>query len=259
MSVVTQPGVEAPELGSIRVLFQRNGWAIGTVAVATLVVELGVYGGARLLGIGPGASLLAALATAVVWTALAAPVAAGGGASRIDALLRGATPADASAVALVVLWIVVPPNSRGVPLIGFAAAMKIYCTLAAMALLAVAAVTCARSHAGRHVLAVTVAVVFMVFLSSLFWAGAPLALTDGADAQRSIASALLWINPFSSIAVAVAPETGFDWVRTGLMYNVTPIRDIPTSNVPWYASSVVLLALAATTCVGGTLLRRVRA
>jgi len=258
VSHVDQPGVEAPEGGLIRILLRRNGWAMGALAVATLVVELGVYFGARLLAIGPGASLLAALAAAAVWTALAAPAGAAGGTSRLDALFRGGTVADASAVSLVVLWLVVPHNSRNVPLIGFPAVMKIYCTLAAMALLAVAVVVCARSKAGRHILAVAVAVAFMVLLSSLFWAGAPLAATDGADQRMRMASALLWTNPFSSIAVTVAPSTGFDWVRRGLMYNVTPIRDIPTSSVPWYAAAVCYLCLAGMATAAGTLLRRNR-
>lgn len=256
MSHVDQPSIEAPESGLIRILLRRNGWAMGAVAVATLVVDLGAYSGARLLAIGPDASLLAALAAAAVWTALAAPAAAAGGTSRLDALFRGATVADASAVALVVLWLVVPHNSRNVPLIEFPAVMKIYCTLAAMALLAVAVVTCARSKAGRHALAVAVAATFMVLLSSLFWAGAPLALIDGADQKMWMASVLLWVNPFCSIAVTVAPSTGFDWIRTGLMYNVTPIRDIPTANVPWYAATVCYLCLAGMAAAVGTLLRR---
>ena len=57
-------------------LLRRNGWALAGIASATVLVELGAYATGRLLGIGPVASVLAALAAAAVWTALAAPAAA---------------------------------------------------------------------------------------------------------------------------------------------------------------------------------------
>lgn len=239
-------------------LLRRNGWALATVALATVLVELGAYATGRGLGIGPVASVLAALAATAVWTALAAPAAAAGPKGRLDALFRGGIVADASAISLLVLWLIVPDNPRtGQPYFTFLAAVKIYCTLAAMALAAVAVVTCGRTVAGRHALAVGVAVALMLLLTSLLWAGVPLAAAP-AECRTSVAAATLWINPFWSIGAAVVRETDFVWTRYGMMYRLNPVRHYATPNVPWYAATVCCLCVAGIATAAGVLRRLAR-
>lgn len=249
---------DAPEPGPLPALLRRNGWAMGAIASATVLVDLGVYAAGRLLGIGAVASALAALATAAVWTALAAPAAAAGGRNWIDAMFRGGTVADASGVALVVLWLIVPHDTRsGQPYLTFLAIVKIYCTLAAMSVAAVSVVCCARTAAGRHVLGVTVAVVFILLMSSLLWASVPLAAT-GPESHARVAAVTLWVNPFWSIGAAVVRQTGFDWYGYPIVYRVSRVRDYSTPNVPWYASGVSCLC-AAGLATGVVFLRRRRA
>ena len=235
---------DAPTPGPLAALLRRNGWAMGTIASATVLVELGAYATGRMLNIGPVGSALAALATAAVWTALAAPAGAAGGRRWIDALFRGGTVADASGVALVVLWLIVPHNTKsGQPYLTFLAIVKIYCTLAAMSIAAVSIVCCARTAAGRHILAVTVATVFILLLSSLLWASVPLAAA-APESHTRVAAVTLWINPFWSIRTAVVRETGFDWFGYPIVYRISRVRGYSTPNVPWYASAVTCLCAA---------------
>ena len=239
-------------------MLARNGWAMGGIAAMTILVEGGAYAAGRVLGIGPMSSALAALASAVVWTALAAPIAAAGGRNRLDALLRGGMVADASAVVLLALWLVARNGQTGEPYVTLSAAAKIYCTLAAMALLAVAGVTCSRSVAGRHILAVALAVMFMLLLTSLLWAGVPLAAVDSPVARARIAGVTLWINPFCSVAAAIVGETDFTWYRYGWMYNHTPVVNYPKADPSWYAAALMCLCAAGIVLCVGVLRRRGR-
>ena len=228
------------------------------IALATILVEGGTYLAGLILGVGPMSSALAALAAATVWTALAAPPAAAGGRHWLDALLRGGTVADASAVVLLALWLFARDGQTGDPYVTFTAAVKIYCTLAAMALLAVAVVTCGRSVAGRHILAVALAVMFVLLLTSLLWAGVPLALFDSAETRARLAGGALWINPFCSVAAATVRETNFTWYRYGLMYTITPVTHYPKVDPPWYAATLSCLCAAGIALGAGVLRRSAR-
>jgi len=253
-----QSAVETPEPGSIRALLARNGWAMGGIAVVTILVEAGTYAAGRVIGIGPLSSALAALAGATVWTALVAPVAAAGGRDWLDALLRGGVVADASAVVLLALWLIARNGQTGEPYVTFLAAVKIYCTLAAMALLSVAVVTCGRSVAGRHILAVALTVVFVLLLTSLLWAGVPMAMVDGPAARARVAGAALWVNPFCSVTAATIAETNFTWYRYGWMYNHTPVVNYPKADPPWYAATLSCLCAAGIALCAGYLRRQGR-
>lgn len=255
MSEDDQSAVEAPAPGMLSSLLRRNAWALAGIVAATVLVELGVFAVGRMLGIGPKASALAALAVAVVWTALAAPVAAAGGRGALESLFRGGSVADSSAVTLVVLWLIARSPETPHPYVTFLAAIKIYCTLAAMAIAAVAVVLCARSAAGRHILAVCVAVVFMLLLTSLMWVSIPLAAAPAESGAR-IAATVLWTNPFCSVAAAVVRETQFVWHSYGRMYNITPVYHYPIPSVPWYAASVCLMCVAGIAGTGAFLRRR---
>ena len=239
----------------VSALLRHNAWALAGLLAATLLVELGVFAGGRMLGIGPKASALAALAAAVVWTALAAPAAAAGGRDTLASLLRAGTVADASAVALVALWLIARNPDTGDPYVTFLAAVKIYCTLAAMALAAAAVVLCARSASGRGILCVCVAAGFMVLLTSLLWVSIPLAAAPE-QTQARIATAAVWLNPFCSVASAVVRETQFVWHGYGMMYSLSPVYHYPMASVPWYAASVCLGCVGGMAAAGAFLRRR---
>jgi len=249
------PEADAGAPGPVAELLRRSGWALVGIAAATVLVELGAYAAGRILGIGPKASALAALATAAVWTALAAPAAAAGPRRPLHALCRGGVVADASAVTLIVLWLIARHPQTAQPYVTFLAAVKIYCTLAAMALAAVAVVLCARRGAGRHILAVGTAVVLVLLLSSLLWAGIPLAVAPP-EARTRVAAVALWINPFCSIGAAVVAQTDFVWTRYGMMYRLNSVCDYPTPNVPWYAATVCCLCVAGIAGAAGFLRHR---
>ena len=255
MSENDRSAVEAPAPGMLWALLRRNAWVLTGIAATTVLVELGAFAAGQMLGIGPKASALAALAAAVVWTALAAPVAAAGGRSALESLFRGGCVADSSAVTLVVLWLVARNPETSHSYVTFLAAIKIYCTLAAMAIAAVAVVLCARSAAARHILAVCITVVFMLLLTSLIWVSIPLAAAPAESGTR-IAATILWVNPFCSVAAAVVRETQFVWQSYGLMYSKTPVYHYPTPSVPWYAASVCLMCVAGIAGAGAFLRRR---
>ena len=132
--------------GGLRRIIARDGWAVGAAAAATIGVEVGVY----VLALSAGAprlhAALATLAVATLWTALAAPVLAAEAADGLGAVLRAGIVADASAVALIVLWL-------SCPQVGLLGAVKIYCILAAMTLPAMAVSRLACGPGGRFALA----------------------------------------------------------------------------------------------------------
>ncbi len=236
--------------GEIRKLLARNGWAIAGASVATVVVELGAYFIGRTDGADSLAAVLAALSVAVVWVALAAPALAASGKGSADALLRGATVADASAVMLIILWLLSPH-------VTIVAAAKIYCTLAAVALAGTAAVCLGRSPAGRFALAVVAAGVLVAALGSPFWCGG-LAQAAGPETGPTVIALAVYANPFYSITSAVAEaagSVGFVWHRWNMMYEIVP-DDFIAPPVPWYASMVIYGALAGVLAAGSLLRRR---
>ena len=238
------PAQPSPGGGAIRQVLRRDGWSMLAVVAATLVVELGVYLAARLGDANPRQAILTALATMAVWTAVACPVFAAGGKGAISALLRGGIVADASGVALLVLW----AGGRFLPgegaYLSFLAAVEIYCTVAAMALVGVAGARCGRTTTGRYVAAVVTAVAMTAMLATPFWIRGPALAVEG-TAQRVIVSGGVFFNPFYSMISAVADRVGFVWhYDAGAVYNLFELGNLRLPPVPWYSAVAMYLPLA---------------
>lgn len=217
---------------TIRRLLVRDGLAVLLTAIITLVVELGAYFLGLLCGVGQVDAVLAALAISSVWVALTCGILAAGGEDWLGALLRGGTVADASAVTLIVLWL-------ATPYVTFLAAVEIYCTWVAMALLAVAAVQCARKAIARYAAALVTGLVLFAALSTPFWVGG-LLVSATQQTRELIVTAAVYANPFYSITSAVVEQTHFIWHQAPIMYQITLIGDyVAPPPVPWYASAVI--------------------
>ena len=207
-------------------------------AAVTIGLELGAFGLILACGGSRLGAVLASLAVMVSWTALSPAVLAAGGRSGLSALLRGGIVADASAVTLVVLWLATPA-------VTLLAAVKVYCTLVAMAIAAVAAVRCARTEFGRYALAVVVAAGLMAAVTTPFWTGG-LLLAANAPARQTAASLAVWLNPFYCVTVAIVQEARFVWHQAPVMYHITRIGDYAAAPPAlWYTSAAACAALAA--------------
>lgn len=231
--------LEHPLPGKTRKLLTSDGWAMLVGAAATVALELGVYLLAVRGGASPREAIPALLGAATVWVALAAPALGAGGKRLVAVMLRTAVPADASAVSLlVVCWIS--------PFVTLSAGVKVYCTLAAMGLLAMAAIACARTPGGRCAVAVVVAVVLMAAASTPFWTGGLLRAFPW-EQRRPIAKWSVYANPFYCVTAPFTQddETRFIWHREGLLYKYFPILgDSGAPPVLWYPSAVICAALA---------------
>lgn len=224
-------------------LLKREGLVVGLIATATVVVELGAWV-ARLAGDIPGPGpTLAVLAVTAVWLALAAGVFAASAQDGIGSLLRGGTVADASVVTLMMLWLFSP-------YVTFVSAVKIYLTLAAMALLAIAVVNLPRAHWKRYAAAVAYAVAMMLLLATPFWIGGLLRLA-GPGARQELTKWAVLLNPFYCISAGIAKETAFVWHSAPILYTVTRIGDYAAPPpIAWYwcACSYTAAAIVITGC-----------
>ena len=229
-----------PQRPLLREILARDAPAMLAAAIATIALLLGVFFLTRARTGEPNASL-AALAAGAAWVALAGSVLAAGGRTWLPAVLRGGIVADASGVALVVIWLLSPH-------VTFVAAIKIYCIYTACALLGVAAVCCARTAAGKYAAAVLAAAAIMLVLASPFWAGG-IVRAAGRNAGPAIAAAAVHANPFYSITAAVFEQTHFSWNTAPVMYN--EVQQIGSPAPRWYsaaaihATAAVLLAAIA--------------
>jgi hypothetical protein len=215
----------------------REGRPVLAAAAATVAVELGVYVAAVGAGSSRTYAALATLAVTVVWVALAAPVLAASGADAFAGLLRAGCIADASAVTLVVLWLACPQ-------VTLAGAAKIYCILAAMALLAIAAGRSARSPAGRYALAAATAAALVVSLASPWWLGGAMRASSQETAERIVAAGV-HVNPFYAVTAAISGSTRFVWHEAAVMYRITRFGDYAAAPAPtWYASALIHCAAA---------------
>ncbi|MCD6365885.1 MAG: hypothetical protein J7M14_08420 [Planctomycetes bacterium] len=236
-------------------VLRRNGRLMVIVAIVTLALELGFYAAARIQGATAAAAVLAALAVSVVWVALAGPILAASGSSAMETLLRGALAADASLPALVTLALIAGSERTSDTLVPFTAVVKIYCTLAAMALAGVAIVCCARSRWTRAALGVGAATGFMLLLAGPFWTGG---LVGASGVSAMISAATVYCNSFYSITYTVAPQSGFVWHLAPTMYGITRLGDYaPAPQAPWWAAGVFHLCIAGM-ALGACLLRRRR-
>lgn len=245
-----QPAAREGPDGPFRALLARDGKAVLAAAAATLLVEAAVFVLARAGHVPVREASLGALMASCVWVALAAPVLAAAPDGALSSLLRGGIVADASAVTLIVLWLAGPT-------VTLLSAAKVYCTFAAMALLAIGVVRCGRTARTRFALAVIVSVVLMAACATPLWIGGLLA---SAGAQRSgrILAAGLNANPVYSIASATAAEARFVWHQTAVMYRLTWVTDYAPPPVAWYACPAVYLPAAAAFGVLAWLRRRAR-
>lgn len=210
---------------------------------ATLGVELGLYLAARLAGANPREAIVATLAATAVWVALACPVIAAGAKGAMSALLRGGIVADASGVALLVLWAVGRFLPGEAACLSFLAAVEIYCTVVAMALMGVAGARCGKTTTGRYVAAVVTAVAMTAMLATPFWITGPAMAVEGA-ARRFLVSGAVFFNPFYSMTSAVADRVRFVWHHTGAVYDLSGLADFGAPPVPWYSAVAIYLPLA---------------
>ncbi len=251
---MTDPSATSPQHsaddGSPRSIIRADGWALVIGAAATVAVELGAFFLARAGGAGLTASMLVSLAVSAVWVALASPAFGAGGQGIMSCWLRGGAVADASAIALFVLWLVVPAMT-------FVSAVKIYCIYAAVALAAAAVVGVGKSSAGRAGLAVAVAVALMIALASPVWLGGPVSYLEG-EAAQALTSAAVKANPFFAVMAAVSENVRQPWTEMTLMYELTALGDtVPLPPVRWHAPVPIYLAVVAAG-LGASLVRRRR-
>ena len=240
-----RPGSQAgpPSSRGLWSVLRPNLGAMLPAAAVTLAVELGAYALAAWSGASARGALLASLAVATMWVALASAPLAAGGRDVFSAALRGAVPADASLLTLLVLW----PLARGPasgPYLSLAGVAEAYCVLAAMAVFSIAAVACARSRPGRQTAALAAAIVLAAAIATPFWTSGLLHALPDAPAKSADAWALR-ANPFTCVTVAVTERVGFFWHEWGLMYEAFgTFRPYPPPPALWYSAPIFWTALA---------------
>ena len=232
--------MSGPSLGAI---LRRDGWPMLICAAATLVMELGAYGLAKGCGAGAREALLAALAGATMWVALASGPMAAGGRGNVSAALRGAIPADASLVALLILWPLARADDSQTYLT-LAGVAKAYCVLAGMAVFSIAAVCCPVSATARRWAGLGAAIALAAALASPFWTSGIIHAVD----YRRATSVVAWgihANPFYSVTAAATGRLRFFWHEWGLMYDrIGAFRDYAPPPVQWYSSAILYGAIA---------------
>jgi hypothetical protein len=228
---------------SLGAILGGNAWSMLICAGATLAMELGAYGLARGCGAGAREALLAALAGAVMWVALAGGPMAAGGKGNASAALRGAIPADASLVALLILWPLARADDSQTYLT-LASVAKAYCVLAGMALFSIAAVCCPTSTTGRRLAGLGAAMILATAIATPFLTSGIIHALDYRRATSVVAWAI-HANPFYSVTAAATERLQFFWHRWGLMYDrIGAFRDYPPPPVQWYSSAILYGAMA---------------
>lgn len=236
------PPPDAPR--PIRELLRRDGPAMLGATVATLAVVLGVYLAGRAAGAGPPDATVASLAAGTLWLALASPILAAGGSGALSALVRGGIVADASGLALLVLWLLRRFSHAGGPCLTFLAAVEIYCTFVAIALVQVAAARCPRSPAWRYAAAILAAAIMAALLATPFWVTGPAGMA-APRTRPAIAAAAVYLNPFYSVTSAVVEQTGIVWHQRGALYDLSGLFEHHAPPpVPWYTAAVLYSLLA---------------
>ena len=223
-------------------LWARDGRATVAAAAATIVVELGACFVPLAVGVRPHEAVLTALAATVVWVVLAAPAFAASGRGGLGALLRGGIVADASGIVMIVFWLIGRAGAWP-EMVTFLSAAKIYCTVAAVALFAVAVVGCFAGEPARFAAAVGAAVLLLAASASPLWVGG---LLHGLSrpAAATAAAWAVYVNPFYSVTAAVNEQTGFLWHQYGVMYGLTWIGDFGVPPVRWFAAAAIYGAAA---------------
>jgi hypothetical protein len=224
-------------------------------AVITLALEMGAYFLALWSGAASRGALLVSLSAAVMWVAVASAPLAAGGRGHLSSALRGAVPADASLLVLLILW----PLARGPasgPYLSLAGVVEVYCVLAATAVFSIAAVACGRSPAARQGLAVGAACLLAAAVATPFWTSG---IVHALPYDQAVA-ADAWsirVNPFYAVTGALSDRAGFFWHEWGLMYErFGTFRAYPPPPVQWYTAPILYAALAAALALAAILRAR---
>lgn len=226
-------------------LLRRNLVVLLAASAATAAVELGALALARGVGTGPREAILVCLAAMTMWVALASAPLAAGGRTNWDAALRGAIPADASLLVLLVLPFLGSSPDTARSYVDFPGALGIYCVLAAVAVFSIAAVCCGRSATARQVIAAAVAVVLAAAIAGPFWTGGLIHAGPYPAATALVAWAIR-ANPFYAVTGAIAERMRFFWHEWGLMYDrIGSFRDYTPPPLRWHETAILYAALAA--------------
>jgi hypothetical protein len=230
-----------PPRGLLREVLARDGLAMGVLAAATLAAELGVYAVGRFNGAGARESLLAALAAIALWVCLAGPCAAAGGKTVFSRLLRGAVVVDATAVSLLIIWLIQPDAAGGLT---FAGAVKVYCVCISVASAGCLAVGLTTKPARRAMVAVLAGVVMVAALASPFWISAHVGAGQ-AEVEQALVTWAVRINPFYAICDAVVYQTRYVWHGGGLIYELTRVGGyVNPSRIAWWRTCLLYIGAA---------------
>ncbi len=238
---------EAP--GSLRALLVEQGPTLAGSLAAGLLATVGLYRLARRHGLGPASGLLAALAGACLWVALSAGPLAAAGPGPLRSLLRGGAQADACGLGLAIVWLLArradPPLA-----VTWSSLLACYAVLVSMALLAVAAVCCAKGWTGRLCLAALATTALVALCATPFWTAGLVEHAQAGQTDRIARLAVEW-NPFYAVTAAVIEPVGFIWHQDGpLMYQriarIGP--DVPAPPLRWWPGPLRLSAAAG--CLG---------
>lgn len=241
---------------SIRGLLAENGWAILIAAAATAAVVLGGYGLARAAGAATREALLAALALMTVWVALSSAPLAAGAKSWLAGAIRGAIPADVSLLALLVLAPLARHPDGSAAYLSIGGVFKIYCVLAAMAILSIATVCLSSRPAGRRALALAVSLLLAAAVAGPFWINGLLAVLPFESGKTLVAWAV-HANPFYSVTGAIVERGRFFWHEWGMMYDrIGRFTDYPPPPLRWYSSALIYGGLACVVGLCAIVLRR---
>ncbi len=228
--------------GPMRLFLASEGWAMGFILTATLVVELGCFFVCLSGGAGFDMSLIATLGIMSLWTVISSGPLAWWGRGNFLALLRGGLVADATCISLLIIWLQ-SPNDSG---LSFSGVVKLYCVFTAVTLAGVSAVLCVKRPAARLTVAVIVVGLLFCALASPVWASVHLGGSEPSpEAQQAIANWAVRINPFYAACDAVVFETNFIWHGWGEMYDLTRIGEyVSPVGVRWYQTVFLYLAAA---------------
>ena len=214
-----------------------NGLCILVGVLVTVVIELCLYYGGALAGVGKVQASRGALLTAIVWVILSAPAFAAGGKSMFWSFVRGITTADASALLLIWLW-------RDTPCVSLPAAARIYCLLLALSLFGAGVVNLARAAAPRFGLAVAASIIMFAAAATPFWTGGLLQSSHGPEVVRWAG----WVNPVYSMTSAMSDriEFAFVWHLAKVLYGITRFGDYRAPPpVAWHTAPLLWGACAA--------------
>jgi hypothetical protein len=237
------PGASGEEIAPLRAILRRDAWPMLLCAAATLAVELGAYGLAKGCGAESRQSLLAALAGATMWIALASGPMAAGGTGNVSAALRGAIPADASLAAMLILWPLARADDSATYLT-FTSVLEAYCVLASLAVFSIAAVCCPAAPGSRRWAGLAAALALAAAIATPFWTSGLIHALDYRPATTVVAWAI-HANPFYCVTAAPAERLRFFWQEWGLMYDrIGAFRDYAPPPVQWYSSAILYGAMA---------------